>query len=184
MAARKTEAEWDRIELEYLAGEDSVRVIADRYCISDTAIRTRAKRERWVRGVRRPERANFRELSPPEPPAAPIAPPDPERIADRGRDLLARMLHELDTTTSRADELDYLIEGACAEDSDDKRRDALAKVVSLDGRANTLKTLATAYKTLNDAAAPLGKKAAQQEKAHAPGRFGTMAPPGASRSVN
>ena len=46
MATRKSSFNWDRIELEYLAGEDSVREIADRHEISEGAIRKRAKAEK------------------------------------------------------------------------------------------------------------------------------------------
>lgn len=186
MAARKTSSEWDRIGLEYLAGEDSIREIADRHGISEAAIRKKAKAEGWVRAVRTPQPAHFCVLSRPEPASEAVVPIGPAEIPDRGRELLGRMLEELDTATSRPGELDYLIEVACAGDDDDKRSDALLKVMSLGGRAATLKTLATAYKTLNEAGAPLGKKeAAQQAAANAGGgRFRAMAPPGAPRSVN
>jgi hypothetical protein len=43
MTSRKTPAEWRRIEVEYCSGEDSIREIADRHEVSDTAIRERAK---------------------------------------------------------------------------------------------------------------------------------------------
>ena len=42
MAARKSPDEWERIRLEYLAGDDSIREIADRYCVSEAAIRKKA----------------------------------------------------------------------------------------------------------------------------------------------
>ena len=58
MAARKSTADWSRIELEYLAGDDSIREIADRHEISDTAIRKRAKAEKWVREPRKVRTAN------------------------------------------------------------------------------------------------------------------------------
>ena len=54
------------------------------------------------------------------------------------------------------------------------------KAVSLGGRASTLKELATAFKTLNEASAPQGKKAAAQGKADAIGaRFRPLGPPSA-----
>jgi hypothetical protein len=56
----------------------------------------------------------------------------------------------------------------------------MMRAVSLTNRSGTLKTLALAFKTLNEASAPQGKKAAQQEKANAVGggpRFSAMGPP-------
>lgn len=179
MAARKTTCDWARIELEYLAGEDSIREIADRHEISDTAIRKRAKAAGWVRMVRSRRR---RELGPgtvPAPaPRDPEKPAEPAAIADEGRNLIARMLDELDAVTARRGELDEMISRATEDEDYEAQRDALAKAVSLPSRAGTLKTLALALKTINEASAPQGKKAAQQEKANAIGsRFGALGPP-------
>ncbi|HCR4016143.1 TPA: terminase small subunit [Morganella morganii] len=41
--------DWDAIKREYTAGELSIRAIAERYGVSDTAIRKAAKKEDWVR---------------------------------------------------------------------------------------------------------------------------------------
>ncbi|MBB4611637.1 hypothetical protein [Sphingomonas yabuuchiae] len=180
MASRKSTIDWPRIELEYLANEDSIREIADRHEISDTAIRKRAKTEGWVRAVRS---ANRREpdRSPPPPPAIdPEKRREPGEIADDGRGIVGRMLDELDTITSRRGELEDMIVDATDGDEDDARRDAMMKAVSLPVRAKTMQTLALALKTLNEASAPQGKKAAQQEKANAIGggsRFAGLGPP-------
>ncbi len=164
MATRKTEAEWDRIELEYLAGEDSIREIADRHNISDTAIRKRARAQGWVRAVRKLDRANlFRSGTSPSP-REPAVPMDAAQIAERGRQLVGRMLDELDATTSYVGELEEMIEDACADDRDSKRRDGMLGAISLGARAKTLKELATALKTVNEASAPQGKKAAAQDR--------------------
>ena len=166
MATRKTSAEWERIEREYCSGEDSIREIADRHEISDTAIRKRAKAESWVRKVRKPARREV-VLSPP-PPAAldPDEPIDASKIADGGRGLVARMLDELNVTTSRRGELEDMIIEATDGDDEDARRDAMMRAISLPSRASTMKTLALALKTLNEAAAPQGKKAAAQDRAN------------------
>lgn len=165
MVARKTEAEWDRIELEYLAGDVSVREIADRYSISDTAIRKRAKAQGWVRAVRRPSTVRTSEVPAQRAPRAPSEPVEAAVIAERGRQLVGRMLDELDATTTHQGELEEMIEDVTANDRDSKRRDAMMGAISLGGRAKTLKELATAFKTINEAAAPQGKKAAQQDRA-------------------
>jgi len=165
MAVRKTEAEWDRIELEYLAGDVSVREIADRYSISDTAIRKRAKAQGWVRAVRRLPPVRTSEPAGRGAPKEPQAVPDAAVIAERGRGLVARMLDELDATTTLQGELEELIENETADDRDSKRRDGMLGAISLGGRAKTLKELATAFKTINEASAPQGKKAQAQERA-------------------
>ncbi|KPH66894.1 hypothetical protein ADT71_03830 [Novosphingobium sp. ST904] len=90
------------------------------------------------------------------------------------------MLDELDAVTSRRGELEDMIVSATEDDQDDSRRTAMMKALSLPSRANTMKTLALALKTLNEASAPQGKKAAQQEKAKAIGggsRFAALGPP-------
>lgn len=178
MATRKSTIDWDRIELEYLAGEDSIREIADRHEISDTAIRKKAKAEGWKRAVRTANRREPDRSPPPPPPSDPDRPLAPGEIADNGRSLVARMLDELDVVTSRRGELEDLIIEATEGDEDDAKRDSLMRAVSLPGRANTLKTLALALKTINEAAAPQGKKAAQQDRAdEVANRFRPLGPP-------
>ncbi|WP_380925457.1 hypothetical protein [Sphingomonas leidyi] len=178
MAKRTSSIDWPRIELEYLAGEDSIREIADRHEISDTAIRKRAKAEGWSRPVRTANRREPERSPPPPPRIDPEAPRDHAAIADDGRGLVGRMLDELDTLTSRRGELEDIIIEATDGDDDDAKRDAMMKALSLPSRANTMKTLALALKTLNEASAPQGKKAAAQEKAQEVGRrFAPIGPP-------
>jgi hypothetical protein len=165
MATRKSAHDWDRIELEYLAGEDSIREIADRHEISEGAIRKRAKAEKWVRAVRRVRTARTSPLARSETPEERPPAPDASVIADRGRGLVARMLDELDATTTHIGELEDIIEDVTSNDRDGKRRDGMLSAISLNGRAKTLKELATAFKTINEASAPQGKKAAAQERA-------------------
>lgn len=165
MTRSRSTIDWDRIEIEYLAGEDSIREIADRHEISDTAIRKRAAKNGWVRPVRT---ANHREPDrqpPAPPPSDPEKPREPGTIADDGRSLIARMIDELDVVTSHRGELeDIIIEATDGDDAEDRRR-AMMKAISLPERSNTLKTLALALKTLNEAAAPQGKKAQAKERA-------------------
>lgn len=184
MAKRSSPIDWNRIEFEYLSGEDSIREIADRHEISDGAIRKKAKAEKWVRTVRTPKKVRTppetAAFAPPPAPIDPARPADSADIADTSRSLVARMLEELDVVTSRRGELEELITDATDGDDDEARREAMLKAVSLPGRANTIKTLALALKTINEASAPQGKKAAAQEKANAIGggsRFAGMGPP-------
>ncbi|WP_277969295.1 hypothetical protein [Sphingomonas echinoides] len=75
------------------------------------------------------------------------------------------MLDELDATTAHIGELEEMIEDLTAGDRDGRRHDGMMSAISLSGRAKTLKELATAFKTINEASAPQGKKAAAQERA-------------------
>ncbi|WP_342643457.1 hypothetical protein [Rhodoligotrophos ferricapiens] len=90
-----------------------------------------------------------------------------------------RMLSELDATTSHVGELEKLIEQATANDPNDKRYEAMMRAVSLPTRANIIKTLALAAKTLSETAAPQGKKQERQLAAErvASGKFGVPSAP-------
>ena len=178
MATRKSTFDWDRIELEYLAGEASVREIADRHEISEGAIRKRAKAEKWVRSVRTLRTVRTEPVAVAASPVEPVPVPDAAIIAERGRGLVARMLDELDATTTHQGRLEEMIEDETSGDREARRRDGMLAAISLTGRAKTLKELATAFKTINEASAPQGKKAGQQEKAdQIANRFRGVGPP-------
>jgi hypothetical protein len=184
MATRKSTFAWDRIELEYLAGEASIREIADRHEISEGAIRKRAKAEKWVRSVRTLRTVRTEPVAVGAPSAEPVQVPDAAVIAERGRGLVARMLDELDATTTHQGKLEEMIEDETSDDREARRRDGMLAAISLTGRAKTLKELASAFKTINEASAPQGKKAAQQEKAdQIANRFRGVGPP-TLKSVN
>ncbi len=108
---------------------------------------------RTVANLREPDR------SPPPPPATdPEAPVEAGKIADGGRGLVWRMLDELDVITSHRGELEDMIVDATDGDYNNARRDAMMREVGLNNRANTIKTLALALKTLNKASVPAGRK--------------------------
>lgn len=108
---------------------------------------------RTVANLREPDR------SPPPPPATdPEAPVEAGKIADGGRGLVWRMLDELDVITSRRGELEDMIVDATDGGYNNVRRDAMMREVGLTNRANTIKTLALALKTLNEASVPAGRK--------------------------
>ena len=178
MGKAKSTVDWQRIEIEYCSGEDSISEIADRHEISRAAIQKRAKAEKWHRVVAPCNQVQPERQPPPPAPTDPDKPLDAAQIANGGRDLVARMLEELDVTTSRRGELEDMIIADTAGDEGGDRRDGMMRAVSLPTRANTMKTLALALKTLNEASAPQGKKAAVQEKANEiAGRFRPIGPP-------
>ena len=187
MAVRKTPEEWSRIQREYLSGDDSIREIADRHEISEAAIRKRAKLKGWERPVR--TRQPVRTLLPA--PRIVVADPvevrepvDAGTIAENARQLVGRMLDELDAVTSFQGELEEAIEILTANDENDSRRDAMMKAVSLPARSMIVKNLANSLKTINEAVAPAkGKKAQQHDRAAAAGRkFGAIGAP--TRTIN
>lgn len=49
MSAEKKQPDWNAIEGEYRAGVESIRAIAEKYGVSDTAIRKQAKSKGWSR---------------------------------------------------------------------------------------------------------------------------------------
>ncbi|WP_267386526.1 hypothetical protein [Sphingomonas sp. GC_Shp_3] len=129
--------------------------------------------------VRTREPANFAEASP-SPPRAAAEPVEAAAIGERGRQLVARMLDELDATTTHAGQLEEMIEAETTGDRDGNRRNGMLGAISLPSRAKTLKELVTALKTVNEASAPQGKKAQRDEKAKAVGggsRFAPIGPP-------
>lgn len=168
MAKRKTADEWASIEAEYRAGDRSLREIAEEHGISDTAIRKHAKARGWVREVRGCE---------PERRAAESAPADIGDVTERARQLAARMMDELDAATSNLGELEAIIEVEMR-DASFKRREAAFRAISLAGRAAVLKTLSAALKALDEKSAPVGKRAAAQDKANEiNNRFRPIGPP-------
>ncbi len=140
-----------------------IREMARWYSISESTIRTRAKVGKWVRtsaqASAHPARAAEARPQALRTPLS-LDTTDPKAIVGRGRNLVLRLLDELDTVTTHPGELEEIIEIATASDKDDRRRSAMLKAISLPSRANTVKALALAYKTLADAGAPLGKKEA------------------------
>lgn len=186
MTDEKKPVDWAEIERDYRAGTMSIRELAAWYGISDTAIRKRAKKDGW-------ERANPMPGSHREPPREPepekvyvgtVLTPEnttPEAIVGRGRNLVMRMLDELDVTTCRIGEMESLIGSAFDDGDSGQQRQAALAAVSLKGRSEVLKTLATAAKTFAEAGAPSGVKKQRQEAgervAKGGGKFSAPPPP-------
>lgn len=161
--------DWAGIERDYRAGVMSNREMARWYGISETAIRKKAKAEAWER-VKKPAHVERRSIT------AEIIPPakaSTEALPDRARGIAGRLMDELEAVTAHHGELEDMI---CAEESDPRRRQALLKAISLPERAMTLKNLSTTLKTLNETAAPAGKKEQRQQAAENVAGGGKFAP--------
>lgn len=164
--------DWAGIERDYCDGRMSNREIARWYGVSEGAIRKKAKSEGWERG-QKPPHIERRQVE------AEILPPAPkaklEELPDRARDIAWRLLDELDTMTLNIGQLEEMIE---TEESDPRRRQALLKALSVGERAMTLKNITAAMKTINEAAAPAGKKEQRQRAAEeVGGKFDVRQPP-------
>lgn len=186
MAKRKQNKaiDWKGIGSDYEAGVMTVREIARWYGISDTAIHKKAKAEEWKRKEKPQspfEEARAQRTAPPA--QVEIVQPTsvkPEALTDRARALSGRLMDELETVTSHVGELEDMI---VQEEGDPRRRQALLKAISLGERSKTLKDIATTMKTLNEASAPVGKKAARQATAETSAAAGKFATPSAPKLV-
>lgn len=171
--------DWIGIERDYTAGMMSNREIARWYGVSETAIRKKAKQEGWTRKEK--PKGPWQENSERRSAAAEIVVPTsvrPEALTDRAKGIAGRLMDELEAVTAHVGELEDMI---CTEESDPRRRQALLKALSLAERAKTLKDISTTMKTLNEAAAPEGKKAQKQAAAESVG--GRFAAPSAPKLV-
>ncbi len=184
MTDQKQPIDWAEIERDYRTGTMGLREMARWYKVSDGAIRKKAKHGGWVRenapaGTQRAPAHQAREV---EVVRTPLTPENvsPEAIVGRGRNLVLRLLDELDATTCRVGELEALIGGAYDGDQDKAREAALA-AISLKNRSEVLKSLATAAKTFAESGAAQGKKAERQAKgeqiAKGGGKFAAPPPP-------
>lgn len=186
MTDEKKPVDWAEIERDYRAGTMSIRELAAWYGISDTAIRKRAKRDGWTRADAKAgsQRKPDREPDPPKVYVGTVLTPEnttPEAIVGRGRNLVMRMMDELDATTTRNGELEALIVSSTDEADANGQRAALMQAVSLKTRSDVLKALATAAKTLAESSAPQGVKKQRQEAgervAKSSSRFASPPPP-------
>lgn len=179
MGKTKKPIDWTAIERDYTKTSLPVRELARWYNCDEKAIRLRAKAGGWLRpgqensaappptpqpldAIFAPIVERLREMAPDEP----VQTPD---IVERARRVALRMIDELETMTGRRGELEALIDEALAGKDSAKQRASLQKALSLSDRAMVLKNLALATKTLAEAHAPAGKKAAAAEDARSAG---------------
>ena len=179
MTDEKKPVDWAEIERDYRTSPMSVREIARWYGVNEKSIRKRAKANGWER-----PQARSADPEPQKVYVGTVLTPEnttPEAIVGRGRNLVMRMLDELDATTTRIGELEDMIVSAIDEGADDKQKQAAMAAVSLKGRSEVLKALATAAKTFAEAGAPAGVKKQRQEAgervAKGGGKFSAPAPP-------
>ncbi len=162
MTDAKTTVDWAGIEFDYRSTTRSIREIARWFQLSETAIRKKARAEGWVReagsqGSRVQTAAPAVDVQPKETPKI-------EEVIGRGRNLIDRLMDELDAETLHRGEMEVIIQ---ENEKDPARLQALRQAVSLPVRAKTLQTLALALKTMGETAAPEGKKAQRKNAADA-----------------
>lgn len=174
MAKENKPIDWAGIERDYCSGAMGVREMARWYGVSHTAINKKAKQSGWVR-VDQPGHVEREPVV-----RATVAASEPIDLTDKARGLAGRMMDELDAVTSLHGELEDMI---CTEESDPRRRQALLKALSLAERAKTLKDISTTMKTLNEAAAPEGKKAQRQANAETSAVSGKFATPSGPKLI-
>lgn len=187
MADKKPTLDWDEIKRDYVAGSMSNRELAAWYSISEGAIRKRAKKEGWVKtGTQPVVRTEPKTITITQTPVTPET-TSPEAIVSRGRNLTLRLLDELDATTSKLGELEMIIDTAVDGEDNAKAKEALSQAISLKQRAEVLKSLALAAKTLNESGAAIdgGKKAQRQRSAEQVAQPGSkFAPPAAPKTIS
>ncbi|WP_377810612.1 terminase [Azospirillum sp. A29] len=188
MAKRKN-IDWAAIEAAFRAGKLSNRQIAERFEVSESAIRSRANKEKWVRTAHESAHQSahlpVQEILPPnDQMARPLHPAECREHVEHARDIAGRMLDELDAVTAHVGELEQLIEVETADDENGRRRAAMLKAISLPARSMTLKTIVQALAVAKEVAGVGiggGKKeeakAKAQEAAKPGNKFAPPAPP-------
>lgn len=160
--------DWEAIERAFRAGALSIRTIADRHGVSDTAIRKKAKALGWERDLSEQVRKEVRnklvrgevredQCANPERDAEIVeeaAEEGAEVVRSHRRDIrkaanLANLLmDDLLTTIKRREDIEDEIERETAEDESGFRRSSMLAAVALPSNAKTLFQLSSAMKNL------------------------------------
>lgn len=146
---KRRSPDWAAIEIEFTETTISVRELARRLSISEGAIRKKAKANGWVRPSAESTHRESRRPPATVPTLIQASALDVSAILGRGRNLITRLLSELEDATAHVGQLHEMIEAETADDKDSKRRSALYKAISLPVRAGAIKNLAIALKGLN-----------------------------------
>lgn len=185
MTDEKKPVDWAEIERDYRSSSMSVREIARWYGITEAAIRKRAKKDGWAR-PEKPEGSqdDVREPDPEKIYVGTVLTPEntsPEAIVGRGRNLVMRLMDELDATTTHQGELEALIVSSTDSGDAGNQREALMQAVSLKQRSDVLKALAAAAKTFAESGAAQGVKVERQRRGEAvakgDSKYAAPAPP-------
>ena len=170
MAARKP-IDWERVEADYCAGIKTLREIAAEHGVTEGAVRKRAKAGEWVRDLSRRIEAKAAELVRKEAVRSEVRKETSvsEREAieasaqaivnvklshrksiSRQRELVERLLRELESQTGDVDLFDQLGELMRAPDDKgvDKLNEIYKKVIATPQRIDSLKKLAETLKHL------------------------------------
>lgn len=185
MTDEKKPIDWTEIERDFRTSSMSVREIARWYGVDEKAIRKRAKAGAWERPVSADgPQGEGADHEPAKIYVGTVLTPEntsPEAIVGRGRNLVMRLMDELDATTTRQGELEALIVSSTDSGDAGNQREALMQAVSLKQRSDVLKALATAAKTFAESGAANGVKAERQRKGEAvakgDSKYAAPAPP-------
>lgn len=171
MASGKPSVDWERVEADYCAGIKSLREIAKEHGVTDGAVRKRAKAGGWARDlsrrieakaadlvrkeavrteVRAEKAISERELVEASAQAIVNVKLSHRKSIARQRELVERLLQELEAQTGDTDLFDQL--GELMRNPDDKGVDKLnevyRKVIATPQRIDSLKKLAETLKHL------------------------------------
>ncbi len=160
----------------------SIRALAKKFGVSDTAIRKEAKKRGWVR-----PKAGGDACEPAcEPPsdraeaaAKSIASTPVSALTARGRNIILALMDELEFLNRNHQTLADMVEDYVNGEKEDGIRAKLLKVLDHETRSKTANYLATALAKLQDAAP--GKKQERQENAEKTSSSGRFAAPAAPR---
>jgi hypothetical protein len=160
--------DWEAIERAYRAGALSIRTIAERNGISDTAIRKKAKASGWARDLSEQVRKEVRnklvrgevrdeQCANPERDAEIVEEAAEEgarvvrshrRDIRKATNLADLLMDDLLTTIKRRDEIEDAIDEETADDTNGMRRATMLSAVALPSNAKTLFQLSSAMKNL------------------------------------
>jgi transposase-like protein len=170
--------DWIQIGDAYCNETVSIRALAKRHGLSDTAIRKEAKKRGWMRPdanqpPREPECKPEREPTETrsEAKAKSIASASVKDLTARGRNIILALLDELEFLNRNHETIAGLVEDYVNGQKDDGVRAKLLKVLDHETRSKTANYLATALAKLNDAAP--GKKEQAEEDAKTAGQGST-----------
>lgn len=184
----KNSTNWVQIGEAYCSETLSIRALAKKFGVSDTAIRKEAKKREWERpstnqAAREPECepacepfSNRSEATEKSVAATPVS-----ALTARGRNIILALMDELEFLNRNHDVLASLVEDYVNGEKQDGVRAKLLKALDHETRSKTANYLATALAKLTDAAP--GKKQERQENAESASSAGKYAAPSAPRLI-